>query len=526
MPVPLTHPGVYVQELQNPVRPIAGVATAVAAFVGAAPRGRTDDPVAVNSFSDYERTFGGLDDAFPLSLAVFLFFLNGGSAGLVVRTSDPSTSTAAVQLSPDIRLLASSPGAWGTHLTASVNTKDLLDPNVNRFNLAIADGETGNVENYRGVSLTKGTPTYLPTLLASSQLVVADPANTYQTVPAATKDPVPFSAPAPAPTTGGAATPPPATPAPAGAAGAPAATPAAAPAAPTSLGDEGAKTGIFALKKADIFNILCLPIDPGTTYSTQTLGDAVAFCVAQRAMLIVDPPSAWTNHPGQLDFQTATGSPALSPASPNAATYYPNLVVTDKLGTPKPVGPSGALAGVWAATDAARGVWKAPAGTAATISGVTDLQVHIDDGESGDLNPLAINCLRTLPSIGPVAWGARTTVGVDQLGDQWKYIPVRRTALFIEESLRRGTQWVVFEPNDEPLWSSIRLNVGAFMNGLFRQGAFQGSTPAEAYVVKCDKDNNPQNQVDLGIVTILVGFAPLKPAEFVIIQIQQQAGQA
>jgi len=131
-----------------------------------------------------------------------------------------------------------------------------------------------------------------------------------------------------------------------------------------------------------------------------------------------------------------------------------------------------------------------------------------------------------LPLIGPVVWGARTTRGADQLGDQWKYIPVRRTALFIEESLRRGTQWVVFEPNDEPLWSSIRMNIGAFMQNLFRQGAFQGSTPSEAYLVKCDKDNNPQSQIDLGIVSILVGFAPLKPAEFVIINIQQQAGQA
>ena len=127
--------------------------------------------------------------------------------------------------------------------------------------------------------------------------------------------------------------------------------------------------------------------------------------------------------------------------------------------------------------------------------------------------------------IGTVSWGARTMRGADRLADQWKYVPVRRLALFIEESLYRGTQWVVFEPNDEPLWSSIRLNVGAFMNNLFRQGAFQGATPQQAYLVKCDSDNNPQNDIDRGIVNILVGFAPLKPAEFVIIQIQQLAGQ-
>jgi len=166
-----------------------------------------------------------------------------------------------------------------------------------------------------------------------------------------------------------------------------------------------------------------------------------------------------------------------------------------------------------------------PAGTAATLSGIDGLAANIDDGGSGTLNPLGINCLRTLPLPGPVIWGARTCRGADELTDQWKYVPVRRTALFIEESLRRGTQWVVFEPNDEPLWAAIRLNVGAFMNSLFRQGAFQGSTPQQAYVVKCDQENNPQNDIDNGIVNILVGFAPLKPAEFVVIHIQQLAGQ-
>jgi hypothetical protein len=188
------------------------------------------------------------------------------------------------------------------------------------------------------------------------------------------------------------------------------------------------------------------------------------------------------------------------------------------------LGPSGTLAGVYAATDTARGVWKAPAGTAASLTGVVDLDVKLTDARNGDLNQLGVNCLRNFPIYGPVSWGARTANGADQDADQWKYVPVRRTALFIEESLFRGTKWVVFEPNDEPLWASIRLNVGAFMNGLFRQGAFQGSTPQEAYLVKCDAENNPQSQIDLGIVNILVGFAPLKPAEFVIINIQQLTG--
>jgi uncharacterized protein len=301
------------------------------------------------------------------------------------------------------------------------------------------------------------------------------------------------------------------------------------------LGDPNAKTGIYALNKADIFNILCLPTDPANPWTAaEVLGPAVEFCVTQRAMLIVDPPLAW--HTVPLQFGTITGTPALSPTNANAAVYYPNLVLTDDAGTNFNAGPCGAVAGVWASTDTSRGVWKAPAGTAATITGITGFTapgqlptsagVSVDDGESGTLNPLAVNALRTMPLVGPVVWGARTTVGADQTPNQWKYLPVRRIALYIEESLRRGTQWAVFEPNDEPLWSSLRLNVTTFMQGLFQQGAFQGSTPADAYLVQCDANNNPQAQIDLGIVNILVGFAPLYPAEFVIINIQQQAGQA
>jgi phage tail sheath protein FI len=157
--------------------------------------------------------------------------------------------------------------------------------------------------------------------------------------------------------------------------------------------------------------------------------------------------------------------------------------------------------------------------------GVPKLSVPLTDNENGELNPLGINCLRALPAAGRVVWGSRTREGDDRLASEWKYIPVRRTALFIEESLYRGIQWVVFEPNDEPLWAQIRLNVGAFMNSLFRQGAFQGSTPREAYFVKCDKETTTQDDINRGIVNIVVGFAPLKPAEFVVLKIQQIAGQ-
>jgi phage tail sheath protein FI len=187
--------------------------------------------------------------------------------------------------------------------------------------------------------------------------------------------------------------------------------------------------------------------------------------------------------------------------------------------------PSGTIAGLYARVDGARGVWKAPAGTEAALVGAQGIEYNLTDLENGTLNPLGVNCLRLFPVFGPVAWGARTLQGADQMTSEYKYIPVRRLALYLEESLYRGSKWIVFEPNDEPLWAQIRLNFGAFMHNLFRQGAFQGKTPREAYFVKCDKETTTQNDINLGIVNILVGFAPLKPAEFVVLKIQQMAGQ-
>jgi hypothetical protein len=210
----------------------------------------------------------------------------------------------------------------------------------------------------------------------------------------------------------------------------------------------------------------------------------------------------------------------------NAAVYFPRLVIPDPAneGRPRDVAASGTLAGVFARTDAARGVWKAPAGTDATLRNA-NLALTLTDPENGALNLLGINALRNFAIFGNISWGARTLVGADQQASEWKYVPVRRTALFIETSLYQGLKWVVFEPNDEPLWAQIRLNVGAFMHNLFVQSAFQGKTPAEAYFVKCDKETTTQNDIDRGIVNVLVGFAPLKPAEFVVIKIEQLAGQ-
>ena len=251
------------------------------------------------------------------------------------------------------------------------------------------------------------------------------------------------------------------------------------------------------------------------------------YCEKRRAILLVDPPSNWTNKETAKTDVNNTAQDKIGTRSKNAALFFPRLRQPHPLrdNQVEDFAPCGAVAGIFARTDAQRGVWKAPAGLEATLVGVPQLSVSLTDAENGELNPLGVNCLRTMPAVGRVVWGARTLQGDDRLASEWKYIPVRRLALFIEESLDRGTQWVVFEPNDEPLWAQIRLNIGAFMQNLFRQGAFQGKTPREAYFVKCDKETTTQNDINLGIVNIIVGFAPLKPAEFVIIKLQQMAGQ-
>jgi uncharacterized protein len=296
-------------------------------------------------------------------------------------------------------------------------------------------------------------------------------------------------------------------------------------------GSQSDKTGLFALDKADLFNLLCIPPDSRSDdTSTAVYQAAMVYCQSRRAMLIVDSPAAWSANKETAAANAKKGLPDLGltgEAARNAALYFPRVIQSDpnRDGQLDTFVPCGIVAGIMARTDTNRGVWKAPAGLDASLTGIAALQVNLNDAENGTLNPLGINCLRFFGDSGRVVWGARTLRGADQLTDEYKYIPVRRLALYIEESLYRSTQWVVFEPNDEPLWAQIRLNVGAFMHGLFRQGAFQGQTPKDAYFVKCDKETTPQDQINLGIVNIIVGFAPLKPAEFVVIQIQQMAGQ-
>ncbi len=521
MPAALTYPGVYIEEIPSGVRTITGVATSITAFIGRALRGSVNDPVRVQSFAEFERTFGMLWHDSTLGYAVSHFFLNGGADALIVRVHNGAT--AATVTIGGLGLMAASPGLWGESLRVRIdhNTRPLLpgEGADTLFNLTIRDTGTGVTESFLNLSTESGHKRFTTNVLAQESKLVR----------------VNGAVPATRPTASGA---PPA--------GVDPMTVDASSTAFANDGDDGAaitdaqisaaslealKRGLWALEKADLFNLLCIPPltrAPEGNVNSQTRSAATAYCKKRRALYIVDPLNTWDEVSDLTDTTTGLDGTNWGLArSENVALYFPRLRLPDPLqeGRLSEFAPCGAVAGIMARTDAARGVWKAPAGLEATLNGVTEITVKLTDGENGQLNPLAVNCLRSFPVTGRVVWGARTLLGADMLASEWKYVPVRRLALFIEESLYRGTQWVVFEPNDEPLWAQIRLNIGAFMNNLFRQGAFQGTTPRDAYFVKCDKETTTQNDIDLGIVNIVVGFAPLKPAEFVVIKIQQIAGQ-
>ena len=577
MPSTLTFPGVYIEEIPSGVRTITGVATSITAFLGRAIRGPVDTPVVINSNADFQRVFGGLWLESTLGFAVSDFFLNGGSQAIIVRVFSPETGGGAVagraQLNVGgLGLEATDEGAWGRSLRASVNT-DIPQEVADEMGLAVADLFNVTVrevdaneavirsETFSNVSVKESSrridrvlkddsqlvrwrgdfplPANLPNVTAGDDAVsveaakLPDAKKKVADAQKALKAAQNLNPPDPA----------------AVAAAQQALDDATAELAQvntdlntartaivggsnvvaiteatfTGPGSEANKTGLYTLEKADLFNLLCIPpYRQGGDVDDTLIGAAAAYCEKKRAMLIVDPPAAWNTVQEAID-----GLPNIGTVSKNSALFFPRIRQQNPLRENKleEFVPCGVVAGVFARTDAQRGVWKAPAGLDATLVNVPQLVVSLTNEENGQLNPLGINCLRALPAAGRVLWGSRTLQGNDRLGSEWKYIPVRRTALFIEETLYRALQWVVFEPNDEPLWAQIRLNVGAFMNSLFRQGAFQGQSPREAYFVKCDKDTTTQNDIDKGIVNILVGFAPLKPAEFVVVKIQQIAGQ-
>ena len=283
------------------------------------------------------------------------------------------------------------------------------------------------------------------------------------------------------------------------------------------------------------FNILCLPdvvrasaTDPMAPQHSNAMtiyAEAARICALKHAFLLVD------TLPNVTDANAAEAwkSTVVSFQSNHSAAYFPYIRVDDPLmpGSTRFHPPSGALAGVFARTDSNVGVWQAPAGTDAFIAGAYGPSVVLSDNEQGLLNPIGLNAIRQFPIFGTVSFGSRTIDGSDALASDWKYIPVRRTASYILRSLSEGLRWAVHQPNGDALWAQLRMNVNAFMQTLFRQGAFKGVSIRDAYFVKCDADTTSATDINNGIVNIVVGFAPLKPAEFVVISLRQivQANQ-
>lgn len=520
-----TYPGIYIQEIPSGVHAITGAATSIAAFVGWAPEGRTDQATLVQSFSDFERQFGGLDSRSNLGYAVNQFFGNGGQQAYIVRLV---ANTAVVTLFPaDTLAVAGStpvPASGGGNaftVTAidegqwsqTYGVRIVPNPaDATRFSLLVVQtpsvGVENTIESFPNLSMLATDPQF-----RTVDSVINDVRTGSQLIRISGVSVVPGAQPAPnAMLTPG--VPPPYVIG--GGADGSVLQPGSAD-FHTALNSDGSGSGgVHLLDTVSIFNLLCVPGENDPT----TISNLQGYCHDERAFYIVDCAQA----DSFASLQNGPPATITGPNSINSAFYFPWVNAPDPLqqGRIHPFPPCGFVAGLYAATDATRGVWKAPAGIDAGLTGESGLTTVLTDPQNGTLNIQAINCLRSFPVYGDIIWGARTLRGNDQVGSEWKYVPIRRTALFLESSLYNGTQWVVFEPNDETLWGQIRMNIGAFMQDLFLKGAFQGTTPQQAYFVKCDGDNNPQSSIDLGIVNILVGFAPLFPAEFVVIQIQQQ----
>jgi hypothetical protein len=523
MTVPTSYPGVYIQELPSLVHTITPAPTSVAVFVGYTHPFLTREfgtAIQLFSFADYQASFGGFFSS-PwqpdyVGQAVYQFFINGGQACYVVglRAAQYFAATGSPpELTPQGPVSAASVTAGGITFTAIQpvgpagagiplqvaisNVRETSSPG-DTADIVISYGTT--VETYRKVQVGA-----LETALAASRLVTVTLSSPPATAFPATGSP--FSL-------GYGSEP---------------------PAGGWSVINPLDFAPVFAdyasLDKVPVFNLLATPgiTDPGVT------SEAVAYCERKRAFYIMDTPSpqaaGWDVNTIAGDLSLATALSPEPPVSINAAVYYPWLMTTDPVtGAQATSPPSGFVAGIYGQVDTAQGVWRSPAGIQTTLLGTTGITPAgiMTDPQQGILNRGGINCLRQFPAIGTVVFGARTTAGADAntAQQQWKYVAVRRMALFIEQSLYANLTWAVFEPNAAPLRSALMQEVTAFMLSLFRQGAFAGGTPSQAFLVQCDATTTTPQDVANGVVNVLVGFAPLVPAEFVVVQIAQLAGQA
>jgi phage tail sheath protein FI len=516
MPVTTTYPGIYIEELPSNAHSVTAAPTSITVFVGYTHPFKTrafGEAIPIFNFTDYERAFGGLyvsgvvDSS--VAYAVQEFFFNGGSSAYVIGLK-PSYWKAGVK-DKDV----SDPAVAPTATTGSPGIKftglELTDRIPLIVSITNVSGKLGDIvisygtrlETYRGVSLDPTSPRYIELVLGTaakpqSGLVTVSPDTAYPAnMPIADQIPLQGHPPAGVVTTFSASD-------------------------FVSVFDADG-----SLDKLTIFNLLLIPgVADNGIWSA-----ALAFAERKRAFVILDPPQdAKADDTGDPALRTiASVMDTVVPKSTNGAIYFPYVLTTDSLsGKTIELPPGGYVAGIYSKTDLNRGVWKAPAGLETSLLGTTGVvpRGRMTDVRQGLLNPKGINCLRSFPAEGTVVFGARTLVAANPAFEQWRYVPVRRMALFIEQSLYASLTWAIFEPNDEPLWAALRTTVTDFMITLFNQHAFEGSTPSRAFSVKCDSSTTTQYDIDQGVVNIIVGFRPLKPAEFVVIKIAQLAGQA
>ena len=581
-----TYPGVYLNETVDVPHVVNPATTSLTAFIGDYGRGPAGQAVLVQSWDEFSRMFGGLLNTSLASYAVQQFFVNGGGGAWIVRITAPGSAEASATVTDlpvpgGLTFTARSPGEWGNALAVSVAVSSSLaaalqkcvDVNV------VQTSPTGPTTVESLTNLATSDLGELAKLISERSSYVSA-----AVAPSSAGPPRPAPAPAPAPAapSPSAADPPAASPA-AGTtpapspAGAGSSAPQPVPLANGSLGSWTADTYVSAVLSQlgaaptsapagtnspaqlgssldriapQVFNILCLPDMAWLPAATQIelFSHAHDFCRRRQAFFLVDPPPPalatgtappWVgtvdltvdnagSDPDQLQHLIHDWAASLLAQSNFcAAAYYPWVQIPDPLNGNRPrlVPPSGTIAGIYAFTDAARGVWKAPAGVGAALTNVIQLaDSTINDDLNGQLNVAGINCLRTFAGYGNVVWGSRTLAGGDVVGSAWKYVPVRRLTDFLEQSLIQSLKWAVFEPNSEPLWSSIRLEVNDFMLSLFAEGAFGGATAAAAFQVGCDATTTTTDDILRGIVNLRVGFQPAEPAEFVVLNLQLNAG--
>ncbi|SMY06273.1 phage tail sheath C-terminal domain-containing protein [Flavimaricola marinus] len=525
-------PGVHVKEIPSGARPIASISTSNTVFIDTFQRGPVNEAVRLTSWADFQRIFGGLWKESEASYGVLQYFQNGGSVAFVVRTPFVNTgggalpagvnkfqeATVTLKAGADDALTAKAVngGSWGNaiHLGVVHHATD-----AKLYTLLVREYKGDKVvaeEIYQDLSTDKDADRFPEKVIdGTSAMITATGVDTKR--PALTDAAVTTldalkeqakSKFTPLATGGDGFV--------------LSSTGFETRARDAILGDAAARTGIYALENIvpDIFNIMCIPVAGllGETPAKMVYEAAEKFCRDRFAFLIVDPGKGIAHNKIYSDWFSKMGGAV----SRNAAGYFPRLDIVDTADGDKQrsLAPSGMVAGMMARIDSSRGVWKTTAGTETRYSGGPP-EYKLTDLEQEPLNRLGVNAIRSFPVYGNIIWGGRTLVGADALADEYKYAAVRRTALFIQQSLQRGLKWTVFEGNDEDLWGQIRLNVGAFMQSLHRQGAFQGKAASDAYLVKCDGDTTKQADIDLGIVNILVAFAPLKPAEFVVLNFQQ-----